>query len=382
MRSRQFSSADAAAYKVDSTAPPAGAVGTAVLVHVQGGRRQRRRTSSRVDSGVIPPGLSLSDEGVLAGTPTAGGNLQLLHQGNGLDRSAVRGQVLDLDRLEADDHDELAPRSDPRGAVQHTLGLSGGTATSWTVSAGALPPGFTLSNSGVLAGTPSSEGATHVHGQGVERLEVGHEAAHPHRRRTARDLDRSDPARDRRAALRDAARRDGRRRHATPSRSPAAALPSGLTFDTASGVIDGTPRSAGNYPLQISVTASGGGAAIQTLGLVVRSKLGFATQDAPRRSRRTQLLDPDRGQGRRPAVRPHLVERLPRGLKLNGETGRLTGRAMRTGRYSHHRRRPRLVRRLGDADATCSASPAELQPQHLFEETGAPRAPVSRVSSS
>ncbi len=111
-------------------------------------------------------------------------------------------------------------------------------------------------------------------------------------------------------------------------------LPSGLTFDTASGVIVGTPRSAGNYPLQISVTASGGGAALQTLSLSVRSKLGFATKTLPvarvGHKYATQIVV-------KGGVLPFSLTSssvFPRGLSLNGETGRLTGRAVRTGRYS------------------------------------------------
>ena len=44
-------------------------------------------------------------------------------------------------------------------AYSRTLAASGGTpAYTWTVSAGALPPGLTLSGAGLLSGTPSSTG--------------------------------------------------------------------------------------------------------------------------------------------------------------------------------------------------------------------------------
>ena len=151
--------ADAAAYKVDSTPPPAGAVGTpySFTFKAVGGSAPHTFT---VDSGVIPPGLALAGEGELAGTPTASGTFNFYIKAT--DSTGLRSEVkfsitIDSKLTITTNSLPAATRGVPYSV---TLGLSGGTATSWTVSAGTLPPGFTLSNSGVLAGTASTEGST------------------------------------------------------------------------------------------------------------------------------------------------------------------------------------------------------------------------------
>jgi hypothetical protein len=324
--------ADAAAYKVDSTAPPTGAVGTPYTFTFAaiGGTAPHKFT---VDSGVIPPGLALSDEGVLAGTPTAAGTFNFYIQAQ--DSFGLRSQV--AFSISIDSRLIITTTSLPaatRGVpYSSNIGLSGGTASSWTVSAGTLPAGFTLSSSGVIAGTGVSEGASTFtvqasNGSKSDTKQLTLTVVAP----LGISIGAIPPAIVGQPFATRLAATGG---VGTYTFSLAGGtLPSGLTFDTTSGVIVGTPRSAGNYPLQISVTASGGGAALQTLSLSVRSKLGFATKKLPvaRVGHRyvTQIVV-------KGGVLPFSLTSssvFPRGLSLNGETGLLTGRAVRTGRYT------------------------------------------------
>ena len=279
------------------------------------GRRSRR---------VSPSPAKVSSPG----TPTAGRNVQLLHQGHGLDsvcraRSSSRSSI-DSKLTITTNSLPAATRGVP---YSYNIGLSGGTATSWTVSAGTLPPGLHAEqlrrprrNRRRARARPPSRSRRRT-----ARSRTRSSSRSPSSRRSgsrsARSRPRSSGSRSRRSSQRPVASAP------TPSRSPVAPLPSGLTFDTASGVIAGTPRSAGNYPLQISVTASGGGAAVQTLGLVVRSKLGFATKTLPvarvGRNYVTQIVV-------KGGVLPFTLTSssiFPRGLSLNGETGLAHGQA-------------------------------------------------------
>jgi hypothetical protein len=324
--------ADAAAYKVNTAAPPSGAVGTAYTFTFTAVGGSAPHTFA-VDSGVIPPGLDLAGEGTLAGTPTASGTFNFYIQATdavGLKSEVKFSITIDAKLTITTNSLPAATRGVP---YSYNLGLSGGTATSWTVSAGTLPSGFTLSNSGVLAGTATSEGSS------TFTVKAADSSKSDTKQLTLSvvaplgiSIGAIPPAIVGQPFATRLAATGGVGSYSFTLTG--GALPSGLSFDTATGVITGTPRSAGSFPLQISVTASGGGAAIQTLALVVRSKLGFATKTLPGarvgRNYSTQIVV-------KGGVLPFSLTSasiFPRGLTLNGETGRLTGRAVRTGRYS------------------------------------------------
>jgi uncharacterized protein YhjY with autotransporter beta-barrel domain len=115
-------------------------------------------------SGGLPPGLNMSNTGLISGTPTGASNynftVRVLDSAGTpatLDKSYsvnVAAPVLDL-----------APDSPPNGAVNQPysqqFSVSGGTAPyTYSVEAGLgnLPPGMSLSSTGLLSGTPTATG--------------------------------------------------------------------------------------------------------------------------------------------------------------------------------------------------------------------------------
>lgn len=121
--------------------------------------------SFSVTSGALPAGLTLASDGVISGTPTASGaaNFTITAQ----DASTGTGAPFTLGRPYAVNVDSpslvVAPATVPAG-IQHsayaeTITTTGGTAPyTYTVSAGALPTGLTLSTAGQLSGTPTVVG--------------------------------------------------------------------------------------------------------------------------------------------------------------------------------------------------------------------------------
>src|SRR6202035_2114582 len=116
-------------------------------------------------TGSLPPGLTLSATGVISGTPVAGG------------RSDFTVQVTDsgnppLTATDALSITVVAPlavttASLPDGIVgspySQTLTAAGGTEPyTWSVipGTGSLPPGLTLSATGVISGTPAGVGTS------------------------------------------------------------------------------------------------------------------------------------------------------------------------------------------------------------------------------
>ena len=123
--------------------------------------------SYAVTAGALPAGVTLGTNGTLSGTPTAGGSYSFTvtatdatTSGNGGPYTAARSYTLTVATATV----ALSPANLPAGtsgvAYGETLSATGGTAPyAYTVTAGALPAGVTLSSSGTLAGTPTQSGS-------------------------------------------------------------------------------------------------------------------------------------------------------------------------------------------------------------------------------
>jgi uncharacterized repeat protein (TIGR03803 family) len=112
-------------------------------------------------SGGVPPGLTLNPStGVLSGTPTAMGNF--LFTVTATDSNGCTGSQLYLITVSCAAIN-LSPTSLPGGnvglAYSQTITASGGSAPYTFAASGSLPPGVSLSASGVLSGTPTAAGA-------------------------------------------------------------------------------------------------------------------------------------------------------------------------------------------------------------------------------
>jgi hypothetical protein len=112
-----------------------------------------------VSSGALPSGVSLASDGTLSGAPTAAGSFAFTVQARDSgspDRIAT--QKLRLKVLMA-----IGPASLPKGKAGHeytaALTADGGTGPyQWSMTAGSLPGGLTLSPDGTITGTPDTTG--------------------------------------------------------------------------------------------------------------------------------------------------------------------------------------------------------------------------------
>ena len=117
----------------------------------------------RVDSGALPPGLTLSSAGVLAGTPTASGTYSGFFAATNSSGSTT--QTFSLTVTSAAGFTSSAVTSTSSAAnlvvgapVSVVLTSAGFPAPSFTVTSGNLPPGLVLVTSGAVTGTPTSPG--------------------------------------------------------------------------------------------------------------------------------------------------------------------------------------------------------------------------------
>lgn len=117
-----------------------------------------------VTTGSLPTGVTLSQAGVLSGTPTAGGAFAFSVTATDASTGAGPFSITSAYELAvaapAITVDPAALSGGTAGiAYSQTLSASGGVAPyAWSVSSGALPAGLTLSPAGVLTGTPTVAG--------------------------------------------------------------------------------------------------------------------------------------------------------------------------------------------------------------------------------
>jgi autotransporter-associated beta strand protein len=112
-----------------------------------------------VAAGELPPGLSLSSSGLLAGTPSLPGDYSVEIQL--ADAAGINVRRIFLISIDAPLAITTAALDSATANVPYSrqLGVTGGVPTySWSVQAGSLPPGLSLSEDGFLSGTPTTHG--------------------------------------------------------------------------------------------------------------------------------------------------------------------------------------------------------------------------------
>lgn len=116
-----------------------------------------------IDSGALPPGLSLSQTGSISGTPSTAGSFNFVARVTDSNaNSASRAMTLVVrSAAPLTITSSQLPRGSVGGTYSQSVGASGGqTPYTWVVQSGSLPDGLTLNQTGVISGTPERPGTT------------------------------------------------------------------------------------------------------------------------------------------------------------------------------------------------------------------------------
>ncbi|WP_428851997.1 putative Ig domain-containing protein [Imbroritus primus] len=147
------------------TSPAGGTAGVAYSQSVAGASGGSGSYTYTVAAGALPAGLTLGANGTISGTPTTGGTfnftVRAMDSSTGTGPFSATSGTLTLTVGAA--AITLSPTSLTAGTVgiaySQTLSTAGGTAPyTYSITAGALPAGMTLSTGGVLSGTPTAGG--------------------------------------------------------------------------------------------------------------------------------------------------------------------------------------------------------------------------------
>ena len=316
-----------------------------------------------VIGGSLPPGLTLASSGTVSGTPTnAGGwsfwvNLSDQNPPSAswcVPSNAQREFTITINGAGSPGPGPgPAPTPTPALSIttsglpgatvgesySTTLSASGGSGTkTWTVAAGSLPAGLSLSSNGVLSGTPTAPGKASF---AAKVSAGGASAQREFSLGVAAGVAIAAPV----TKVAEVAVPLTIELNATGGTAPyrweltQGSLPTHVGFigDQGNGstaMIKGVPASSGSFPLTFRVTDVLGRSTLHTITLDVADKLRL-TAKLPRVARVARLYRAhgvaEGGYGKRTwSIARGL---LPAGLQLDTKTGFITGRPARRGRY-------------------------------------------------
>ena len=294
-----------------------------------------------ITGGALPAGLTLSAGGVLSGTPSVSGTFNFTVTAT--DANGYTGSLGYSIDVTAAPTISVSPATLPSAAqgtaYSHTIAASGGTpAYTYAVTSGALPAGLVLAADGTLSGTPTAAGTTNFTVTATDANGYTGNYAYAFTVDAPLQAAAGEPA--------PVLSVGGTFTPFTPvtatggtapyTYSIAPGLPSGLTFDPATGLIAGTPAQ-GQPRTSYAVTIQDANGQTATFAFemeVLFSDVSFtpATADLGRAGLPVDLQFVGTG-GVGPYVFVVESGSLPGGVTLDAN-GHLTGRSAQAGNFT------------------------------------------------
>jgi lysophospholipase L1-like esterase len=303
----------------------------------------------KLESGNLPTGVSLDPQtGTVSGTPSASGETKATFSAtdSGQPTSQIAARTLAFNTAPESQPLVVTSTTLPSGTAGAYYGANltstGGTAPiTWSITKGSLPEGVTLdSSSGEISGVPSSAGKYPVTVSATDRTAPTAEVAGTEVTITVATgtplsiLTTSVPGATQGSEYVASLNADGG--VAGDSwQTTAGSLPPGLTLDSSSGTIEGTPTESGSFAFTATVsdsstpspqTASGSYAVVVAPS---SPSIGFAAPEATVNI--PYSYTPSVTGGVAPYSWSVSSGELPAGLSLNPSTGAITGTPTATG---------------------------------------------------
>ena len=244
-------------------------------------------------------------------------------------------------------------------AASIQLGSSGGTGTkTWSLASGTLPPGLSLSSSGILSGTPTSTG------NWVFTASLTDSSTPPMTATGVFGVRVVDPVKITMTSFPNGQTGVPYSAQLTwtggmaPFQLVALGLDEGITFNTSTGAFSGNPKAAGTYNILLSVSDNNGPQDTKTLSLTIaQGPLYVATTSLPNATKSAIYSAFVIGSGgRQPYTWQVMSGALPPGMSLNVSTGEIRGIPTSTGVYS-------FTVKVTDANAATSTATLQLTVQ-------------------
>ena len=297
-----------------------------------------------VSSGTLPNGLSLSSSlGTITGTPTVAGTYTFKIRATGNDSGTIsQATTPDLTMI-VGSSTSLAEDITVGGgwigeAVTGRAIFSGYPAPTVTVGSGALPPGVNVSANGTLSGNATQSGTYTftLKGTNFADPEGSSTPSHTIVIEAAPDFT-GDAGYTQALNLGDAYSAftpTATGRSITYSLETGTALPAGLTLNSTTGRISGTPTVAGRFVFRVVATNRSGHSFSRSSTITVRQAPIFTKSNVLGGIPRDSNFVFDFDASGYPAPTYSVTSgSLPSGMSLNGTTGVLSGTPNTAGRY-------------------------------------------------
>ena len=237
-----------------------------------------------VTAGALPAGLSLTSAGLLSGTPSALGTLNVtITATDSLGATGTLAYWITINPGVSITTATLPDWTISKTGYLQTVAITGGTgASAFTVTSGSLPDGLTLTSPGILSGTPT---ATGTFGFTITATDVAGSASSQAYNVTINPAVTVNlPALPNWTAGLSGYSQTFISANGTGARRFSVSLgtiPTGLTFATGTGVLSGTPAAAGTFNFTITATDAVGATATQACTIVINPALSIAPTTLP-----------------------------------------------------------------------------------------------------
>jgi len=234
-----------------------------------------------LDSGTLPAGLNLSSTGVLSGTPTTTATSSFtirVTDANGNTKTLADSvQVFDGATLSG----TLAATGTTTVAYSSGLSAVGVAPIVWSISAGTLPVGLSMSTStGVISGTPTTAATSNFTVRIVDAVASEDSRAQSIVVAAFPTLSGTLASATQNAAYSSGLSRSGGHGTGTWSIS-SGTLPVGLSINAGTGVISGTPTTVQSSAITIAYTDTQANVATKAQTITVSAAIGLAANYAP-----------------------------------------------------------------------------------------------------
>lgn len=336
-KSLQISAAGAATLTITTSSLPSGSIGIPYSVPLQatGGSNSY---VWQVSGGQPPPGLTLSQAGLLAGTPTTGGAYSFTVRAADSQTPATFAERPFT--LTIAGGLSITTAALPNAAVGSsysvTLQAAGGSQPfTWAVLTGQLPFGLGLTPSGLLSGIPAIPGnytftARVADSSGASATRVLTLVVNPALTISNTALPGGTIGLPYSVQL----TVSGGTGTGYSWAVVAGSLPAGLLLNPVNGVISGTPTANGTTSVTIQVTDSGGASVSRSFAVTVGSALNITTLTLPGAATGVAYSQTLTAAGGAPPLAWSVSGSLPPGLQLNPASGQITGTPTAGGAYT------------------------------------------------
>jgi hypothetical protein len=292
-----------------------------------------------VSSGTVPAGTTLNTStGLVSGTPTTAGvfsyTIQVVDTGGGVTTQTVSGTMEPVLGLAA----TASTYTEVGVAYSQSNTASGGTGSyTYSVSSGTLPAGTTLNTStGLVSGTPTTTGAFSYT---IRVVDTGGGAATQTQSGTIAPVLSLAATASTYAEVAVAYSQSNTASGGTGSYTYSLAtgtLPAGTSLNTSTGLVSGTPTTAGAFSYTIQVVDTGGGSATRVVSGTVATALGLVATASTYAAVGEAYSQSNTASGGTGSYTYSVsIGTLPAGTTLNTSTGLVFGTPTTAGAFSY-----------------------------------------------